>query len=75
VIYLLDDGGHAPPIEPVTATRRVVVHRLRADRDPELVRSLNIATLPSTIVIGPDHAVRRISPGMTDPEAIEDQLA
>jgi hypothetical protein len=52
----------------------VIVHRLPVV-EPELVRALDIPSLPATIVIGRDHSVRAIHDGVTEVDRISELLA
>ena len=50
------------------------VVKIDAAHDRELARRFNIATVPSTVVIGPDHRVRGVNLGFTDAETLAGQL-
>lgn len=48
--------------------------KIDAAHERELARRFNIATVPSTVVIGPDHRVRGVNLGFTDAETLAGQL-
>lgn len=50
------------------------VVEIDAAHDRELARRFNIATVPSTVVIGPDHKVRGVNLGFADVETLAAQL-
>lgn len=64
-----------PALERLTATRPVVVRKLHAPSEADILNRFNIATVPSTIVVGPDLNVRRVNVGYVDEQTIQQQLA
>lgn len=66
-------GGTISGSTPTTGAH-VIVHRLRAEAEPELMRQLNIATLPATVVIGRDHAIRSVHAGVAEVDRVSEHL-
>lgn len=73
IVYLGASGDPGSQSRP--AQSHVIVHRLPAESEGGLLRELNIASLPATIVIGRDHAIRAVHEGVADAEQLVDQLA
>lgn len=64
-----------PAIDRLSATHPVQVRKLRAVTETELTSRFNILTVPSTVVIGPDHRVRGVNIGFTDEQTLGKQLS
>ncbi len=81
VLYLAGDRCaqciqlQEPALNRLAEQRGIVVRKLDAPSEPELLGRFNIATVPSTIVVGPDLSVRRVNVGFADAETLEEQIA
>lgn len=64
-----------PALKRLASVRPVNVRKLTAVTEPELTKRFNILTVPSTVVIGPDHRVRGVNVGFADEETLLQQLA
>jgi hypothetical protein len=64
-----------PALNRLSANGRVHVRKLHALSESDLASRFNILTVPSTVVIGPDHRVRSVNMGFTDEKTLEQQLA
>ena len=64
-----------PALARLAKLRPVNVRKLLAVAEPELTKRFSILTVPSTVVIGPDHRVRSVNVGFADEKTLLQQLA
>jgi thiol-disulfide isomerase/thioredoxin len=64
-----------PALERLAASRGVSIRKLHAPTERDLLSRFNIATVPSTIVVGPDLHVRKVNVGFADEATLQQQLA
>jgi thiol-disulfide isomerase/thioredoxin len=64
-----------PALEQLAGERGVSIRKLHAPKESDVLNRFNIATVPSTIVVGPDLRVRKVNVGFADQETLQQQLA
>jgi len=64
-----------PAIDRLSAIHPVQVRKLKAVAEAGLTSRFNILTVPSTVVIGPDHRILGVNIGFTDEQTLGQQLS
>lgn len=64
-----------PALQRLAWATNVRVKKLHAPTESDVLDRFNIATVPSTIVVGPDLRVRRVNVGYADDATLSRQLA
>ncbi|MCK9519985.1 MAG: thioredoxin family protein [Dehalococcoidia bacterium] len=63
-----------PALRRLAEWRSIIVHKIDAAAATDITRRFNILTVPSTVVIGPDHRIRGVNVGFADEDTLRRQL-